>query len=764
MDRLENDHHSRRTEGVRRDRAKSELAKGKQFALRGLRGGDFSHLKGAERGHAMVLAARKARIKSGTQVPNKALRRFMETEEIGPTLSRRPVLPWNRSRKRAPNVADPGSAALTPESLSHAYRKFLRDGSVPAQEVYWTAKRPEWASAKVERRFKTACAALRSSALTHDELSVSGTVELNPGPGSAVLRLSDLDKLSDQQRMALAPDGLGLRPCAWEGALCEGDLSARTSRRCLDGSKPVARCPLCYCKLYGAGPVYTHPTTAPAAEASGPAVPASDPKGKRPMPACPLPSTAPPGPAPSPEPSGTASSGDSDSTDSCTSPDSAQSPEPSETASCHSDSSDFCTSSVWGDASHPRYCFGGVYPAGLEEVVGILKAHGMGTYAYTRRSNRLFTALDPVLVPRAMESLHASAVGKHVSVAPAAPKPRLRITRPGVVRQVPPPVHGRPSPSPSPRDPSPGPVAGPAASAPPGGSDRPPSARSGPQGPGPRPAPPPAEAPGAPAPASLSVLRGQQLSYTDKRRALARHMAPGFWVTTRSVVLDYRGERRVVSNRNVVETKAPFEIVEITGYAVLAHVLAIAAILFLVVLGHGMAAPQPGSTWQSRAAGNVARGFGWLRSPRDNPVLSAACAHRPGRPVTLGGFDLSELICSQATPEPGPDYAAWSLAACRAGLVAAFVAVLYLWWCTPKRFAIAYVPHIVSCVLTEYRSGTNSVAAATTMRQRVLRLATLPLPDLIHCNLVWGTEEACSVLLDDQSFFGEGVLRALPRL
>lgn len=728
MDRLEADHHSRRTHGVRRDRAKSELAKGKQFALRGLRGGDFSHLKGAERDHAMVLAARKARIESGTQVPNKALRRFMGTEKIGPTLSRRPVLPWNRGHKRAPTAAGTGSTILTPELLSHAYRKFLRDGSVPAQEVYWTAKRPDWATAKVEKRFKTACAALMSSALTHDELSVSGTVELNPGPGSTVLRLSDLDRLSDQQRMALAPDGLGLRPCAWEGAACEGDLSAHTSH-----SKSVARCPLCHCKLYGDGPVYTHPTTGPVAEPSGPAVPVSDPKGKGPMRTCPPPS------APLIHP--------------------AQSPEPSETASsCDSDSTDSCTSSVAGDASHPRYCLGAVYPAVLGEVVDILKAHGMGTYHYTRRSNRLFTALDPLQVPHLMESLLDSVAAQHVSVAPAAPKSRLRITRPDKVRSVP----VSPAPSPSPRDPSPGPVVGPVAPVPPGGPDRPPSARGGPLGRGPQNPPPPAVAPDAPALAPLSVLRGQTISYKDKRRALARHMAPGFWVTTRSVVLDYNGERRVVSNRNVVETKAPFEIVEITGHAVLAHVLAVSAILFLLVLGHGMAAPQPGSTWQSRAAGNVARGFDWLRSPRDNPVLSAACAHSGALgSFALGGFDLAELICTQATPDPGPNYAA---SAGRAGLVAAFMTVLYLWWCTPKRFAIAYVPHIVSCVLTEYRSGTNSVAAATTMRQRVLRLATLPLPDLIHCNLVWGTEEVCSVLLDDQSFFGEGVLRALPRL
>jgi hypothetical protein len=92
-------------------------------------------------------------------------------------------------------------------------------------------------------------------------------------------------------------------------------------------------------------------------------------------------------------------------------------------------------------------------------------------------------------------------------------------------------------------------------------------------------------------------------------------------------------------------------------------------------------------------------------------------------------------------------------------LVAPLWCVLWcIWPKGPKRglYVVNYVPHLVACVLHEYDRGTNAVAARSTLRQRLRRLAAFPLPDEDHDKFIAGTEEICMQMLSDDMFFWEG--------
>jgi len=65
-----------------------------------------------------------------------------------------------------------------------------------------------------------------------------------------------------------------------------------------------------------------------------------------------------------------------------------------------------------------------------------------------------------------------------------------------------------------------------------------------------------------------------------------------------------------------------------------------------------------------------------------------------------------------------------------------------------------YCPHMVSCALSEYRRGTNVDVAMATMRQKMLRLATLPIPDFDAAQILDGSEQVALYLIKDQDFAG----------
>lgn len=74
---------------------------------------------------------------------------------------------------------------------------------------------------------------------------------------------------------------------------------------------------------------------------------------------------------------------------------------------------------------------------------------------------------------------------------------------------------------------------------------------------------------------------------------------------------------------------------------------------------------------------------------------------------------------------------------------------------------IAYVPHLVSAVVAEYEHGTNSTVLDSTVRQRIMRLAALPIPDYDHLSLIDGSEIVIKFLVSRSASFSSipGLLR-----
>jgi hypothetical protein len=81
----------------------------------------------------------------------------------------------------------------------------------------------------------------------------------------------------------------------------------------------------------------------------------------------------------------------------------------------------------------------------------------------------------------------------------------------------------------------------------------------------------------------------------------------------------------------------------------------------------------------------------------------------------------------------------------------------------PKK-TILYVPHAVSCACAEYDNGATMEVVLANVRQKLLRLATLPIPDYQADALMDGTEEVIKVAVQCRHFFDSEPRLALARL
>lgn len=82
-----------------------------------------------------------------------------------------------------------------------------------------------------------------------------------------------------------------------------------------------------------------------------------------------------------------------------------------------------------------------------------------------------------------------------------------------------------------------------------------------------------------------------------------------------------------------------------------------------------------------------------------------------------------------------------------------------------RNFEVHYCPHLVSCLLGEYKRGTASDVMAQTIHQKTMRLATLPIPDRTASwtasDLEHGSEEV-AIFLNSRSDFGRALSTPLP--
>lgn len=74
-----------------------------------------------------------------------------------------------------------------------------------------------------------------------------------------------------------------------------------------------------------------------------------------------------------------------------------------------------------------------------------------------------------------------------------------------------------------------------------------------------------------------------------------------------------------------------------------------------------------------------------------------------------------------------------------------------------QSFFVSYIPHLVSCLMTEYDRGTSAEVVKSTIGMRARRLGALPIPDEYHEKFVADSVFVASVLLEKSDFFGAGV-------
>lgn len=256
---------------------------------------------------------------------------------------------------------------------------------------------------------------------------------------------------------------------------------------------------------------------------------------------------------------------------------------------------------------------------------------------------------------------------------------------------------------------------------------KPPSPPSGPSGSGSGPAP--GAEPGAAkkVEAPLELLRGHKISDDDVVEIMSRHTNHrvfGYNLLKRADItvevkdVPYVSERRMAHNRGVQEIKAAFTAMQLScnvdpSWMRFGVRWALRAIYPLLMLIPSLVSCDFGSP------------FTYSGSVRAAPVC---------------GTSLHVFI-----------YLVMLLAI--SGLAASF-------FIHDKRRAIKipFVPHMVSCVVSEYDRGTNAEAARNTMRQKIRRLACLPIPDRDALAFINGTEIVCDQLLTRENFFWEGAV------
>jgi hypothetical protein len=210
----------------------------------------------------------------------------------------------------------------------------------------------------------------------------------------------------------------------------------------------------------------------------------------------------------------------------------------------------------------------------------------------------------------------------------------------------------------------------------------------------------------------LRVLSGHGLKMGDCIDALERVSDIVFdemEIVVKSKICSYDREQRMLVQRNVIETKADFDVAQIEGthYYFSRNWWHLVTCLFTIL-----------------TLGVLVVAYSYL----DFEIL---------------GFEIARI-----------------------GIVVAFTLIMLCFlisfsWLLTKRwchvqYKIAFVPHLVSCLVSEYDRGTNISVARSTMRGKLRRMASFPLPDKDALTLLHGTEIVAEALLSRQDFYSAG--------
>jgi hypothetical protein len=201
-------------------------------------------------------------------------------------------------------------------------------------------------------------------------------------------------------------------------------------------------------------------------------------------------------------------------------------------------------------------------------------------------------------------------------------------------------------------------------------------------------------------------------------------------VTMESMKIKYDGDRRIATNRNVIELKREMVAVRASipvrfwGFAWRKGLYVLLAFMSVFFLIHGM----------SFMLSQIVVRPEWIPCFSNDIFVEECYVPAIELESSIGVLTLLDII----------------------GV--AFLLVmetLYFLRFKQKVIQFCFVPHLVSCVLADFDRQTNRSVALTSVRQKIRRLACLPLPDKDHLQLMLGTENVVLILLEKNDFFWE---------
>jgi len=241
-----------------------------------------------------------------------------------------------------------------------------------------------------------------------------------------------------------------------------------------------------------------------------------------------------------------------------------------------------------------------------------------------------------------------------------------------------------------------------------------------------------------------TVLRGHVISNIDAAEILSS--LEGRKISVDGVresvhIVQYVTERRIAPNRNVVEIKQPLEIrvwhchkdfVKIPKWPLIFPLISLLCVAALFI-----------HDWQVGEMIVISPFHLWSMA-FDAPVN---CRWATMSYIFHVAFHLRTfafnfpIVVSPMTVNCFVQFVTLVFMLCR-------VRVLY----TGKDVNLTYVPHLVSSVWNDYDRTTSLQAAKESMRQKIRRCAALPLPDVDHVKLVFGTEMVIDQVLASPDF------------
>lgn len=324
----------------------------------------------------------------------------------------------------------------------------------------------------------------------------------------------------------------------------------------------------------------------------------------------------------------------------------------------------------------------------------------------------------------------------------------------------------------------------------------------GPAGPGGIPIPPPLPPRPLPLPTEDFYLDGRRLTedeVDDFVEWMGGEEGTGLLTTEK---LQFAGERRIVSNRNVRSTNQDMVVQSVSFVKPSGSWLWWIVVPLVVVCWWlrvtTLAGARPGLNWLLRCVCyELLPGLEWtIRHGLDVlsvfPLLAGAYSRQPAGSFTRRKF----LVCFVAALSSFfwatyPFWFRYVVVGCVMYCVAKavrlrrkFVIMLtipfaYLtpflmvavflaeaafefgsqnrsWLRRCIEVKVVFPPHMVSCALVEYASGADADTVTTNTRGKLLRLATLPIPDAALVAFTSGAEKVVQFLASRESFFEAG--------